>query len=163
MQIQDPFEVSSSEDEDTKHNRMLKDLAEEFPEDVPDPYDEEEDENYGPEEEDLPAEPLDDDDDPPETDRAALETGRKLISSPKATAQKPFPPKQFAEFNEDFKVYPDPRLAFDDSFPAINTSLTRSRPRTYDPEEYNPKFLNEADIIFAQRDLEEKKRNEEMF
>ena len=60
----------------------------------------------------------------------------------------------------------DPRLAklaFDESFPGLDTSITRSKPRAYDPEEYNPRFLNEADIIFAQRDLEEKNRNEEMF
>jgi hypothetical protein len=72
----------------------------------------------------------------------------------------------FAEFNDDFTVPEDPRLArlaFDESFPGLDTSVTRSKPRTYDPEEYNPRFLNEADIIFAQRDLEDKKRNEEMF
>ena len=65
--------MSSSESEETKQNRMLADLREEFPEDVPDPYDEEEDE-YAEEEEPI--------EDPPGTDRAALETGRKLLSSP---------------------------------------------------------------------------------
>ena len=135
---------------------MLADLQEEFPEDVPDPYDDEADE-YASEEQDI--------EDAPDTDRAALETGRKLLSSPQADSFKP-PAKIFAEFNEDFTVPQDPRfakLAFDESFPGLDTSTARSKPRAYDPEEYNPRYLNEADIIFAQRDLEEKKRNEEMF
>jgi hypothetical protein len=82
-----------------------------------------------------------------------LETGRKLISSPKTEPKKRLPPNVFAEFTEDLKVVPDPRLAklaFDESFPGLDTSYSRKKPQpAYDPEEYNPRFLNEADIIFA--------------
>lgn len=66
---------------------MLEDLAEEFSEDIPDPYDEEEDYD---EEQEEPVDLRDDDDDPPETDRMALETGRKLISEPEIKPANPF-------------------------------------------------------------------------
>lgn len=92
----------------------------------------------------------------------ALETGRKLLTSSPPSVARKLPPKLFSEFNEDFKpkpIIPDPRLRFDDSFP----SSFIAKPRPYDPDEYMPKYLNEADIIFAQGDLEEKKRNEEIF